>query len=464
MIIAPNEHSTPNNLSVTESRRHHGSRLPRSPLFLSQNLSSSPERRQTAGLTPRVASRVATHNTPGIIFSQPARRPPRHSATAYRHQTNSFSFDSSERASAAYEQRASSSSTTESIPRPPEDLNLHEELLGISLQASSSESASSTENSFIEHLSSRQNELEQSIRSQRDFIFSSPQLPLPPPFSAGSRNSSGAGVLPSISSPMSCHPLTSPIRSSSSSPMKDEIRVEDYDELSDSIILGQQGPEASVSLLDPLIYLWALTDGQSSNGGAPRNLIRRATRVFSGYRSRTPSNHGSSNHPSPSPSPTFQQSWSSRVLGARTPSSSYHVYDDARPTYSQPQTPAQLPEARHQSRYHPSMTAPVARSHSISVYRPTRPNDHEPNRRQLSFASPSRRGIERPNSPVGLRTRGFEGLYGGRENGDEEQNWADGVRFNGAGVRLWGLRDARNDGRSMRETPEPEEWRVGRAN
>lgn len=70
----------------------------------------------------------------------------------------------------------------------------------------------------------------------------------------------------------------------------------------------------------------------------------------------------------------------------------------------------------------------------------------------------------RTNSPVGLRTRGFEGLYGGRENGDEEQNWADGVRFDNVGVRLWGLRDARNDGRSMRETPEPEEWRAGQGN
>ena len=60
---------------------------------------------------------------------------------------------------------------------------------------------------------------------------------------------------------------------------------------------------------------------------------------------------------------------------------------------------------------------------------------------------------------MGLMTGGFQGLYGGRENGDEEQNWAEGVRFNNAGVRLWGLRDVRDDGRSMRETPEPEDWR-----
>ena len=39
---------------------------------------------------------------------------------------------------------------------------------------------------------------------------------------------------------------------------------------------------------------------------------------------------------------------------------------------------------------------------------------------------------------------------------------AEGVRFSYAETRLWGMRDARNDGQSLRETPEPEDWRVGR--
>lgn len=68
----------------------------------------------------------------------------------------------------------------------------------------------------------------------------------------------------------------------------------------------------------------------------------------------------------------------------------------------------------------------------------------------------------RSRSPVGLLNGGFRGLYGGRENGNEEQNWVDGVRFNNAEVRLWGVRDARDDGRGLRETPERELWRVGR--
>lgn len=250
MHTAPDDLATPHNLTITESQRPHGRLpLPRSPLFISQNLSNSPEHRPTAGLTPRVASRVATHNTPGIMFSQPARRPPHFSATNYRHQTNSFSFDSSERASAAYEQeRVSSYSTTESIQRLSEDLNLHEELQGSSLQNSSSDyepSSPSSTQSSPKNGSPCQAKRNQPIRSQGDFIFSSPQLPLPPPFSAASRNSSRADVMPSVTSDSLLHPPTSPIRSSSSTPAKeDESRgIEDQ---SDAVLVSQQAPEATV--------------------------------------------------------------------------------------------------------------------------------------------------------------------------------------------------------------------------
>ena len=63
---------------------------------------------------------------------------------------------------------------------------------------------------------------------------------------------------------------------------------------------------------------------------------------------------------------------------------------------------------------------------------------------------------------MGLQNAGFRGLYGGRENGDEEQSWIDGVRFSNAEVRLWGLRDSAGDGPMLRDTPESEAWRVGR--
>lgn len=80
------------------------------------------------------------------------------------------------------------------------------------------------------------------------------------------------------------------------------------------------------------------------------------------------------------------------------------------------------------------------------------------NSNRVATGTLSRRMVRRVDSPIGLRRRGFEGLYGGRENGDEEQDWADGVRFNNAGVRMW-----REGGRSndiMMETPEPENWRL----
>lgn len=59
-------------------------------------------------------------------------------------------------------------------------------------------------------------------------------------------------------------------------------------------------------------------------------------------------------------------------------------------------------------------------------------------------------------------TEGFHGLYGGRENGDNEREWTAGIMRNQeAELRLLGLREARRDGMSLRETPEREDWRTG---
>ena len=57
-------------------------------------------------------------------------------------------------------------------------------------------------------------------------------------------------------------------------------------------------------------------------------------------------------------------------------------------------------------------------------------------------ATPSRRSR---TSPAGLRRAGFQGLYGGRENGDDGQSWLDGVQFTNAEVMLWGLNDSAAD-------------------
>ena len=162
---APEDISTPQNLIPAGGQGYRARTLPRSPLYFSHNASSSSERCPTSSLTPRVASQVANHNTPGIIFASPARRP-----AQFRHQTNSFSFesfDSTERSSAAYAQdRISSLSTTDTTPRPSHDLRLRDELQGSSL-ASSRDS---------------------------NLLFSSPRLP--PPFSTTSRNVSNADSLP----------------------------------------------------------------------------------------------------------------------------------------------------------------------------------------------------------------------------------------------------------------------------
>ena len=226
MLVAQDDISTTQNGRLFDaSRLRNRAPLPRSPLFLSRNASSSPEHLPTSGLTPRVESSVAHHNTPGIMFAQPARRMRRPPPRTFRHQTNSFSFDSSERASAAYDQeRVASTSTNDSTARPSSDLNLHEELRGSSLQSSRVTSGMSHHLSqpSVEDLSTirLRNESEKAASTLGDVLFSSPQLSLPPPFSTISRSVSGADVLPSRVEYVLPNPATSPIKSSSQTPVK----------------------------------------------------------------------------------------------------------------------------------------------------------------------------------------------------------------------------------------------------
>ena len=105
------------------------------------------------------------------------------------------------------------------------------------------------------------------------------------------------------------------------------------------------------------------------------------------------------------------------------------------PATSQPQTPQHLPEARHQSRFHPSYTAPAS----------GRAESPRPSRSELT-----RRHGTRSDSQTGMETPGFQGLYGGQEN------IADDVMFDRAAQRLWALSSARRHGRSMSNTPDRE--------
>ena len=407
--------------------------------------SSSPERRPTSSLTPRVTSRVANHNTPGLIFSQPPRRP-----ATFRHQANSFSFDSSERASAAYERdRISSLSTTDTTPRPTQGVRLRDELRGSSLSSSqiSAEIAElqvpySEESEGFEEQSTSPSREE--APDPRTFTFSSPRLPLPAPFSATYRSVSDAESLPSsprrlstdVSERHFANSETSPVRSLSRSPIS--FSGSNYHQPTYQSSPGQ--PQRVSPLSGSPNHSTGLN---GSRRPSPMRFLRSgAARIVSYYRPQSPSQR--------------VQTLLSRY--PQTPSRNLAVYDDGLPPSTQPQTSAHLPEARHQSRYHPSYTAPVVRASSglLSVAR------HTPERRGGYLATPSRVTHDRPSSPAGLQSGGFRGLYGGRENGDEEQSWVDGVRFSNAEVRLWGLRDAAADGRTLGDTPEREEWRIGR--
>ncbi|CZS97395.1 uncharacterized protein RAG0_06496 [Rhynchosporium agropyri] len=465
----PNDASTPQILQIPSSSRFRSrTHLPRSPLYVSQNASTSPERRPTSGLTPRVASRVATHNTPGIIFSQPARRPSRITTRittrAYRHQTNSFSFDSSERSSAAYEQERAVSSSTDGRAETTDRINLSEDLRGSSLHSSRTASSDSYRISATpdvvgegESIVIDANEDDEEDNDwDKNIESSSVPFALPPPFSTVSRSASRANSLPH--SPAREHftsyPSTSPISFSTTSSRT----------LADARSPSRHSSQA-------IVEHHAIQAGSPS--GSRFNPVTIVNRAISIYRTRSPFSRQASpqpTSPSPSPSPTPRQDQSRRAsanIESTTPSRVYRVYNDAESPDLQPQTPANLPESRHQSRYHPSYTAPVTRAAarrglSADINDLETLQQSMPRQRRVPAYTPLRGG--RSASPVGLVQGGFQGLYGGRENGDEEQSWIEGVRFNNAGTRLWGSRDAQNDGGSLRRTPEPDDWRVGRRN
>ncbi|KAH7346660.1 hypothetical protein BKA65DRAFT_477840 [Rhexocercosporidium sp. MPI-PUGE-AT-0058] len=467
--LTPNDASTPQQLPIPNSNRPNSNRLrprnqlPRSPLYVSQNVSSSPERRPTSGLTPRVASRVATHNTPGIIFSQPARRPPRISTRTsmrtFRHQTNSFSFDSSERSSAAYEQERAVSDSSDGRARSATNINLHEDLRGSSLQSSRAGSATSYRVLEPPEVLGEGEPLLIDMDEEDEVVnrivgFSSPRLCLPPPFSTVTRSVSGANSLPYPPTPVAGSQPTSPF-SPSISPVRGIVESRHPSHRSSPTAAEHESVESN------------------SPSGSRFNPVTLVNRALSVYRTRSPfSRQGSPQptSPSPSASPTPRQDQSRQPPANAepvTPSRAYQVYNDAVSPNLQPQTPAHLPESRHQSRYHPSYTAPVTRAaarRGLSVDDVVGDGLQQslPHQRQAPSHTPSRGG--RSASPIGLVGGGFQGLYGGRENGHEEQSWVEGVRFNNAEARLWGTRDAQNDSGSLRQTPEPDEWRVGRRN
>jgi hypothetical protein len=95
LSVVPQDTSTPRGSEMPEvNRLSTRYPLPRSPLYRAQD-ANSPERRWTTSLTPHVAS----YGTPGLLLSQPARRP-----RGYRLRTISYSFEESEIAGTTSEQ------------------------------------------------------------------------------------------------------------------------------------------------------------------------------------------------------------------------------------------------------------------------------------------------------------------------------------------------------------------------
>ncbi|OTB04584.1 hypothetical protein M426DRAFT_11473 [Hypoxylon sp. CI-4A] len=145
----------------------------------------------------------------------------------------------------------------------------------------------------------------------------------------------------------------------------------------------------------------------SSSLGRNRRLVSSVVRFASAI-AHSP-HHGST--PS-SPSPrvagltsglTADEDW---VEPTTRPDDMLRVYNDALPASSQPQTPYNLPEARHRSRLNGSSTAPLPRRISRPVYHARQP-------------SAEQEGRDGTNFPSNHQARGFRGLYDGQENADE---------------------------------------------
>jgi hypothetical protein len=420
LSIVPQDMSTPRNNEISEVPRLRRVPLPRSPLFRSQG-ANSPERRLTTSLTPRVAS----YGTPSLLLSQPPRRP-----RSYRHRTISYSFEESERASVAYEQvQGSDNESVGSQPALDSQRSIEAELdEGSSRSASLRSNMPSSPPELAEASLPRTGRAMPANEEKQTFHFSSPQLPLPPPFSAVPRNISSAASLPStpreqtqarIPSSNSLEYDLPRLRASPTTGSTISSRGEEERSLDVSYAQDNVKKEADV--------------GQSSS--ILRSLAALPFRLISAYRSRSPFQSRFDAPGSGRVSPTLRGS-QGRSPEDPPPTSDrrpFQIYDDSMPASIQPQTPQNLPEARHQSRFHPSYTAPTRQ----------RIESPGPGR-----STTGRRRRTRSDSPTGMDTPGFEGLYGGQENTDDE------VIFNRAAQRLWALGSAGRHGRSMSITPD----------
>ncbi|KAI1472114.1 uncharacterized protein F4812DRAFT_416626 [Daldinia caldariorum] len=201
---------------------------------------------------------------------------------------------------------------------------------------------------------------------------------LPPPFSKEKRSISDAQSLPSAHGSMRAR--VQPRRDSSSQeppetpPRRSSLRMAHTDVRSGSPTLRRKRPlvSSAVRFVESIIH----PHNRSPSSNMPRGV--------------------DSSEPSSPEQRDGIEPTSETELG-------FMIYNDSLPASSQPQTPLNLPEARHQSRLHGLYTAPLPRAVSRSVY-----------------GSSTRQGLgDSANSPSDLEAPGFRGLYGGQENSED---------------------------------------------
>ncbi|KAI1780241.1 hypothetical protein F4818DRAFT_395064 [Hypoxylon cercidicola] len=205
-------------------------------------------------------------------------------------------------------------------------------------------------------------------------------IPLPPPFSKDKRSVSDAQSLPSSQHGIQARPGDSP----ATPPRRSSLRGVHVD------IRSSPPPRRD-----------------------RRRLVSSAVRFVESF-VRSPS-RGSPSSPSPriASSDSASPMREDELRPAGRTGLEFRVYDDSLPASSQPQTPHNLPEARHQSRLRGSYTAPLPRAGSRSAY-------HHASR-------------EGTRSPFDLETSGFRGLHRGRENTEDSALFYEASRFREGG-------------------------------
>ncbi|RYP67928.1 hypothetical protein DL771_006961 [Monosporascus sp. 5C6A] len=150
--------------------------------------------------------------------------------------------------------------------------------------------------------------------------------------------------------------------------------------------------------------------GRSSRSRIFSSAVRFVDSVIHPHRRTSPSSlaHRMRRSASASPTPSTAEE---PAFGEHTPRLA--VYNDSVPASLQPQTPLNLPEARHQSRLHGAYTAPVVRVETRSAYQ----------------SGAVRRRPNNGDSMAGMATPGFRGLYGGIENSEDSTLFEEASRL-----------------------------------